>query len=927
MTLAPEPEKSTTMKRMLLGCLCVAAAGCGEAPQLPTNDVRRAVPTGQLGGELIPSRYLLDLIIDPEADRFSGSVAIAVVLDVPQRDLFLHGKNLDVHSANLVTEGGAIFDGIYSEVDDSGVARIRLADTAPAGGATLNITYSAPFDNALEGLYRLEEGGHAYAFTQFQATSARHAFPGFDEPAFKTPFELSVTARPEDTVITNTPELGTTPAAGGLVTHTFATTTPLPTYLIAFAVGPLDVVDWTPIPPTGMRGQPVPLRGVAVRGKGEHLAYALDNTAPMLSILEDYFATAYPFAKLDLIAVPDFAAGAMENAGAITYREQLLLINGNAPLTQRRRHAVVHAHELSHMWFGDLVTPRWWDDIWLNESFATWMSNKVVDAWRPGEGFANQTLHGAFAAMDDDSLLSARQIRQPIESNHDVAAAFDSITYNKGAAVLAMFENFVGAQPFRAGVRLYMQRFAHGSADIHDFLAALSDGSENPAVADAFSTFLHQPGVPLVTASVSCNEGAALLSLTQSRYLPLGTAGSTNATWSVPVCIAYGTGAGRARQCSLMTESRAEVALAQDDCPHWMMPNENSAGYYLWRLDETALTRLLDHVDALTDREALSLHKSLDAGFHAGKVTTSALVRGLRVLAGATNREVATAPIGTLRTIHRDLVTQPAARRGVEAFVRELYRDRLNAIGLEGTSPLDADAPAKTALLRVDLVDALAHLGRDRELRATLAKQATAYLSDPTANPAVINPDLVEAALVVAVQEADPAFARSLLDRALGSNDAMFRQRALTALASSPDPQVGMLIRDLILDDRLRSNEAVLIPSVQSRTPEQREAMWRWLELNVDALVARMPTWRQGLIVLFADGFCDAARADEIASFFQPRIDGLAGGPRRLAQVLERTRLCAALVAATAADVNELFAEHDPDRHRQDESPEAPNSG
>jgi cytosol alanyl aminopeptidase len=496
---------------LLLALTLTALTACDSSPDAtvpePPTEVVPAMPTGQLGDAVVPAHYRLDLTILPDRETFSGRVEIDVDIRDPSPVIWLHGNRIDVREAWLSADG-VRFEAAYQQVDPTGIARLSLGAAPPAGAATLVFVYEAPFDQALEGLYRVREGDDDYAFTQFQATSARLAFPGFDEPAFKTPFDIALTVREEHIALATTPEIGAEPAGEGLVRRTYATTRPLPTYLIAFAVGPLDKVDYGELPPNEIRARPLPLRGFAARGKGHLLDYALANTQGILEVQERYFGSPFPYEKLDIVAVPDFAAGAMENVGLITYREQLLLLDDNAAMSQRRAYASVHAHELAHQWVGNLVTPRWWDDIWLNESFATWMGNKTVHAWRSDFGYGNASFLGALGVMHADALTSARQIREPIRSNHDIATAFDGITYRKGGGVLEMFESWLGEERFRAGVRLHMERFADSVADANDFMTSLAEGSGDDEVVAAFRSFLEQPGVPLVTATVSCDDGA-----------------------------------------------------------------------------------------------------------------------------------------------------------------------------------------------------------------------------------------------------------------------------------------------------------------------------------------------------------------------------------------------------------------------------------
>ena len=369
-------------------------AGCSDAPEgdLAAAPPAREItadepPTGQLPAAARPNHYRLHLSIDPRRDYFSGRAEIDVTLDQSADTLWLHGKALQVDeaSARLADDSEVALD--WQQASPVGVARLTAAQPLPAGPLTLVFDYRAPFNTSLEGLHRIRHGDADYAFTQFEATSARMAFPAFDQPGFKTPFDVTLTVPEDVTAITNTPQVARRDDGEGSVTLEFATSKPLPTYLVAFAVGPFDVVEAPPIPPSGLRETPLPLRGITTRGKGDRIRYALEHTADIVLAMESYFDTPYPYAKLDLIAIPDFGSGAMENAGAITYREQLLLLDENATVGDKRNFLNTHAHELSHQWFGNLVTPQWWDDLWLKEAFATWHSYKTIDALNPGENY------------------------------------------------------------------------------------------------------------------------------------------------------------------------------------------------------------------------------------------------------------------------------------------------------------------------------------------------------------------------------------------------------------------------------------------------------------------------------------------------------------------------------------------------------------
>ncbi len=904
------PEMGNVLRWLaggLLAWLVVAGLGACERPaeegsRAPAQR-EEGVPTGRLGRDVAPVHYDLDLVIDPRQPRFSGRVAIAVNIASPTRRIWLHGRHLVVHEAAVVQNGRRI-RASYGEAHPTGVARLDLAEELAAGAARIEIAYDAPFNDALEGLYKVVDGGEPYAFTQFEATSARLAFPGFDEPAFKVPFTIAVTAPEGMTVITNTPETAAQPAGAGLVRHVFQETKPLPTYLIAFAVGRLDVVEGEPLPPTDLRDHAVPLRAIATRGKGARLAFALANTRPLVETLERYFGVAYPYAKLDLIAVPDFAAGAMENAGAITFREQLLLIDDDSPYQLKRAFKSVTAHELAHQWFGDLVTPKWWDDIWLNESFATWMGNKSVAQAFPQDGFQDAILNGALRVMAADELASARQIRQPIESNHDIATAFDGITYQKGAAVLAMFEAYLGEDAFRRGIREHMKRFAHGVADVHDFLDSLAAGSGHPEVKEAFASFLFQPGVPLVVAERRCKAGAAPeIVLAQRRYLPIGSQAPRKGLWQIPICLRAQGENGDVRQCTLLTTRRASLALDLAGCPRALMPNADARGYYRFALDPKATDDLIAAFAWLDGRERQALYASLAAAFRSGDVAVAKLAQAMRKAAADDRRAVVTAPMDDLRFFHDRLVTDAAAKEAIRRFGASLYATRAQDLGIVAAPGEAADR----RLLRPAVIAFMADFVRASALRRTLAAAGEAFVESGRPDPRRIDPGLVGLAVQIAVEERGEAFAETLLAKALASRDGFFRQVAFGALASAPDPAIARKMQALILDDRLRDNEAIQVAYTLASTEAHREAMWRWIQDHLDAFVERVPTWRQGAVVRIGSGFCDRARAQALKAFFADKVAHLEGGPRELAQTVERIELCAALKQAKGPELARHF--------------------
>ena len=758
--------------------------GCSESGTPPTDRTSAtqsaavdssSAPVGRLGNSVVPNRYSIELRIDPSQESFSGEVTIDISLNEPRDTIWLHGKNLDISEVYLTDSHSNRVDASYEERLESGVSLLSLERMVDTGPATLHFTYSAPFDTSVNALFKIVRGEDFYAATQLEPIAARQVFPGFDEPGFKVPFDLTVVTRADDVVVTNTPEASAEILADGFVRHVFETTRPLPTYLLAFAVGPYDLVDYGMIPANSIRQREVALRGIAARGLGSRMEYALKNTDGLLSLLEEYFGTPYPYKKLDLIAVPESFGGAMENAGAITYDEYLILMDEESPLSQRRSYTSVHAHEMAHMWFGDLVTPVWWNDIWLNEAFASWMQAKVAHAYWPDGEFDRITLKRARGTMANDSLVSAREIREPIDNNNKIDGAFDGITYRKGAGVLAMLERYVGEDRFQAGVRLHMDRHSDSTATAEDFMASLAEGTERVEIEAAFKSFIEQPGVPLLSVALDCeDEQNPRLNVRQARYAPLGSAIDPGASeWQIPMCVSFVAGGVEKSTCTLLSEKEQTINLDTDSCPTQVHPNADGTGYYRFSLDEAGWENLIADALSLAPAEALVLADSLDAGFRAGVVSAETYVAGMSTLVSHETWDVADAVTDHFESI-ADII-EDSQLDSVEQAFRDIIRPRFAELG-EAT-----DSGSK--LLRRRMQRFLIVIAKDPLMRDRLAEQAAARLGlngdpDPSAAPA----SQLETIFTVGVQDIGESFFDLLLEQANASEDPAFRESATGAL-------------------------------------------------------------------------------------------------------------------------------------------------
>ncbi len=899
--------------RLLLTLALAATAGCGPAPAQSiqtggaTSSGSSAPTNGRLPSDVVPLGYALEMRIVPNEPTFAGRVQIHVRLGQAREVIWLHGKNLSIQQVEVALDGAAPLPGRFEQTDDDGTARITLPQPIGPGSATIRIAWTAPYRSDDEGLFHVEASGNDYAFTQMEPLGARTVFPCFDEPGIKVPFEVSLTVPETASAIANTAQTGET-TGGGTKTVRFATTRPLPTYLIAWAVGPLDVVEAPPIPPNAVRRTPLPFRGVAVAGRGAELAHALESTPEILALLEEYFGISYPYDKLDIIAIPGFD-GAMENAGAVTFADTILLLDpATAPTEQKRWFGYTVMHELSHMWFGDLVTMAWWDDLWLNEAMASWMETKLTGRWQPDWHTDRDQEEQVLEAMDVDSLASARYIRQPIGSTHDIHNAFDWITYTKGMAVLSMFEQWLGERDFQRAIQSYLSARPFGTATAADLASALSEAAHRD-LTPALQSFLLQSGIPTIDARLECAaDGAATVSLAQSRYVPVGSTASPDRSWNVPVCIAYGADHTRAKTCLLLSDRTGTVPLPGGSCPEWILPNAGATGYYRWTLPPEQLAALRDHaLGELTVPERMSLADSVEAAFDAGRAPAADVLAALAPLARDDARHVAVMPMSLVRFVS-DYVVADDARPKLQRWARGLYADRLTRLGFQPR----AHEPDDDGVLRAEVIGFLARVAMDPAVRRQAAQRARRYLGmgrDDAIHADAVAPDLVGTVLRVAAEDGDAALFDAMLARLGGSEDGILRMNLLIALGSFREPELAARARELTLDPSVRNDERFLALHAQMDDARTRDDAWRFLTERYDeiAAMAGASIWTANLPGL-AEPFCTVARADEVQAFFAPRVEHLPGGPRDLASAVETIRLCAARADAQRESVAAFFA-------------------
>jgi alanyl aminopeptidase len=879
-------------------CLCLLAA-CGSTPRPPASAAAPAPastaapapastaaaapaldppsPALRLPRNFVPTGYRARLAIDPARDGFTGAIEIDGEVRERSKGFWLHGRGLKVSAARL-TQGGRSMRVDVAPVGDD-LLSLHPAEPVEPGNATFALDYTGSFDLVQgTGAYRHTFDGVPYIETQFESISARRVFPCLDEPDNKVSWQLTLDVPRHLIAVANTAATGETTLDDATKRVAFAPTKPLPSYLIAFGVGPFEIVD------AGRTRNGTPLRIIALKGRAKEAQWAAETSGRIIQLLEDYFATPYPYDKLDQISRPGPFGGAMENAGLVTYASRLIM-RDPAQITPGERLAWVSvaSHELAHQWFGDLVTTAWWDDIWLNEGFATWLAAKIVaqfdPAWHPD--LLDTTSREA--ALRADSVVTARRVRQPISNAGDIFQAFDGITYQKGASILAMFEQAIGPDKFRDGVRAYIAKHRYGSATSADFIAAISEVAGRD-VGPAFRSFLDQAGAPVVRSELRCEPGQPpKLALAQHRYVRPGSPPAPEGTpWQLPVCVAYDRGGARGQTCGELTAASAELTLDAKACPAWVFANAGGRGYYRISQPEAALVALRDRGwKLLTPAEHLILFGDVSAFAATGELDIGLELSLVPRLLAEHNSVATTVAVDAAERARRVLADDQRAR--FEAWIRRTFGPTARALGWQPGAHEDIDSQRSRAAV-VPLVawagdtalrSAAVALARDWRKLGAATRGAILEIAADT------DPATFDRLLAAAPVETDPELRGDLL-RAVSrvSNEA--RLRAALALA---------------LDPRIETRE--LFPLVfAGRDRPQVRVVDAFLRDHIAELLARYPTsGEQFGAVALSNAFlrrCDPAQRDDAAAFVREHFGKLVGAERAIARGLEGLDQCIA---------------------------------
>ncbi|ATB50859.1 M1 family metallopeptidase [Corallococcus macrosporus] len=775
----------------------------------PTEDKNFRLPTS-----IRPRRYAATLTLDLDAKSFSGQQTIDLDVSAPSNELILHGIALALSDVTFRAGGQSRKPASIQPVAVSETVVLRFDEALPAGAASLDVTWTGRFTEGLRGLYQAGK----VAATQFEAADARRLFPCFDEPAFKARWALTVRVPRGLTVLGNGPVVKET-QEGPLRAVTFQETEVLSSYLIALVVGPLVGTDAQDV-------QGVPVRTWALPEKAHLTRFGQDAALAVLPRLQDYFGLPYAFTKVDQVGIPDFEAGAMENAGLITYREVALLLDpATAPLSVKKRVAEVVTHELAHQWFGNWVTMVWWDDLWLNEAFATWMAFKIVDQWRPEwRMWLDFDAHRA-SALHLDALKSTHPIHGEVRNAGEAGESFDAITYEKGGAVLRMIEGFLGEGPFREGIRQYMRKHARANAVKEDLWNALGEAAGQP-VEELATAWVGQSGFPLVTAKL---DGRGL-SLSQRRfYTEPGV--RSGETWPVPVVLRYEDATGAREQRVLLRDAQATVKLEGEGEVKWLTANAGSTGFYRVAYDKPGMEKLAANLKALAPSERISLLADQWALVRAGEASVADLLDLAGRFGDEEDDSVLDELVGRLAYIESRL-TDGEDQVRFRAWIEELLGPGLKKLGWQ---PVQGEAD-RVRLRRASLVRAVGGIARGQDALAEARPRVGRMLQGERD---ALEPNLLDAAVGMVARAGDAALFDTILQKIPSEPDPATQRRYLLALTAFEAPELTERARGLLYTDTVKTQDVSSFVAGLLGNRVGRDAWWAQMRTQWKDVVAR----------------------------------------------------------------------------------------
>ena len=829
---------------------------------------------------VIPEHYQLTFTPDLQNATFAGDEIIDVRIVKPTTLIRLNSAEIKFTSATVETHGTTVPAKVTTD-DDREQANIIAARTLAIGPARLHIVFTGILNDKLRGFYLSQTPKRRYAVTQFEPTDARRAFPCFDEPDKKATFDITLVIDKGDTAISNEKIASDTPGPGeNKHALKFATTKKLSTYLVAMLVGDFQCIDGS--------ADDIPIRACATPDKKDQGKFALEAAEYVMHYYNDYFGIKYPFGKLDLIAVPDFEAGAMENAGAITYRESDMLLDPKVTtLDDYENVASVVAHEMAHQWFGDLVTMKWWDNIWLNEGFATWMESKPVAQWKPDWHENLSEVAGTNDTLNRDALKNTRPIRQKAETPAEINELFDGIAYGKAASVLRMVEYYVGSELFRKGVQNYLRAHSYANATAEDFWTAVTQSSGKPAD-KIMSSFVVLPGEPLVHIS---QEGGKLYPSQERFFSDRQLLGSTQQVWTIPVCY-HPILPDTVTLCFLLSSRGQEEKGATTT----IFADANGHGYYRTEYEPSLREQLTKRLeDGLDPAERISILGDEWALMRVGRLSISNYLDVVAQLKQERQRKVWTSVLLNLGYIEDKLVSDQD-REQFRQFVRNLLKPAYIALA----NTVDPEEKA----LRSDLFVTLGMVGQAPDVLA----EARSITQKMLENPDSVDPLLGRYAMSIAAMQGDEALFNQIVAKLKGTTDQILLERYMAALASFEKPDLVQKAMQLGVSGAIPNQDSTRYLSFFLRNPEARTTAWKFVQTHWPE-VEKTFTTSSGASLVFGSGeFCDADAASNVNAFF--KVHPVPASARALRQTIERINSCADLKKLQGANLQSWLVEH-----------------
>ena len=848
--------------------ICAACAGDEVPSAAPsTQAAPLSAAAGRLSKDVSPRSYDLALSLDPENASFTGKVKISLDSKKPASQLVLHALDLALTS---VIVAGRRLDASKILIDPKAETVTLLLDAPLKGRADVEIEYSGKMNELMRGLYksRGKNGGkdEAWSFTHLEPTHARRVLPSFDEPSFKAAFKLTLDVPAGLTPISNMPKESET-VTGDRKTVVFQETPKMSSYLLAVFAARLEA-----------RTRKVGATTLTVWAAPDQIAqadFALEAGAHALGFLNKYFALPYMLPKLDMVAAPDFASGAMENWGAILFRDTSLLIDPKLSSdAAKRRVAEVVSHEIVHQWFGNLVTMKWWNDLWLNEAFATWLAYKIVDAWKPSWKVWDEFDQGKRSPLSIDALPGTRPVRSEASTPAEIQAQFDPMSYQKGGALLRMIEVYVGENAFKLGIQAYIKKFAYKNAEAKDLAKELELASGKP-VAKMMNGWLSQGGVPIVSLTA---EGR-VVTLTQERFSAFNLKNDTR--WAIPVVIRYKLkGETKTRiYKTLLETATTRVTLPGNGDVAWIYPNAGETGYYRFKLDAKLLFAALARRGDLTPVERAGLLNNLWAQVRAGQMPVASFLDALAAFRGDTSRLIIEDAFGYLKTIRQELSENDDERDALAAFAASFFEPHLRTLGWDKIKGENQEI----TMTRPTVLNALALLAP----KALDQDQVSARLQKYLADPSSIDSSVSAVILTAAARRNDPALFAEFRSRLASPKTPEQKSLMLRALAEFTDSALVDQYLSMTLSDEIRAQDAWMPYAWLLSNPATRERSWAFVQANWKALSAKVGPRGGTRVVGAAGGLVSAAWKDEVGKFFRLPDNEIEMARKTLDQTLE----------------------------------------